>query len=370
MLFFFTPRYIKKARRRLCVVYKALRYQKDLLTPRQLRRLREDILQLQAAIRQGEKNSVIFSMQALEKYTLQVMPRRNYAGWRENVEMILVAVVLAASIRAYFLQPFKIPSGSMQPTLFGIVGQPSPSPPPPLPARILEFIVYGRSYLNVIAQFDETILHIEEHRFLNFFTFTQLKGTKHTYWTFAPSSTLYSCFGVSEGRFYRHGQAIARGMVTSGDQLFVDKLGYHFTSPRRGDIFVFRTLNIPKIRSRRLEHAAFEHYIKRLVGVPGDTLRIDSPLLFVNGQVALEARLRQVMSCENGFQGYANVPSSLYLATPQETFTVPPNSYFALGDNSYNSSDSREWGVVPRGSVVGRALFILWPFSSRWGWIH
>src|SRR5437762_7799154 len=121
-MLFFTPRYIKEARRSLYVVHKALHYQKDLLTPRQLRKLRDGISQLQEAIRQGKKNSVIFSMQALEQYTLRVMPRRNHPGWRENIETILVAIVLAASIRAYFLQPFKIPSGSMQPTLFGVIG--------------------------------------------------------------------------------------------------------------------------------------------------------------------------------------------------------------------------------------------------------
>ena len=366
----FTPRYIKEARRSLYVAHKALRYQKDLLTPRQLRKLRDSISQLQVAIRQGKKNGVVFSMQALEQCTLQVMPRRNHPSWRESVETILVAIVLAASIRTYFLQPFKIPSGSMQPTLCGIVGQPSSLAPPPLPIRILDLIVYGRSHLNIVALSDETILHIEEHQFLNFFTFTRLAGDKNTYWIFAPSSALYSCFGVSVGRFYRRGQAIARGVITAGDQLFVDKLGYHFTPPRRGDVFVFRTLNIPKIRPCRLKNVTFEHYIKRLVGIPGDTLRIDPPLLFINGKVAIESGLRLVMSCENGFRGYANIPSSLYLTTPQDTFTVPKSSYFALGDNSYNSSDSREWGIVPQKNVIGRALFVLWPFSTRWGWIH
>jgi signal peptidase I len=369
-MLFFTPRYIKEARRSLYVVHKALHYQKDLLTPRQLRKLRDGISQLQEAIRQGKKSSVICSMQALEQYTLQVMPRRNHPGWRENIETILVAIVLAASIRAYFLQPFKIPSGSMQPTLFGVIGYPSSLHPPSLPMQILDFVVYGRSHLDIIAQSDETILHIEEHQLLNFFTFTQLTGAKHTYWAFAPSSALYSYFGVSEGRFYGRGQAIARGVVSSGDQLFVDKFLYHFIPPRRGDIFVFKTLNIQKIQSRRLKNVTFEHYIKRLVGVPGDTLRIDSPLLLVNEKVPAESGLQQVMSCGSGFQGYANVPSSLYLSTPQDTFTVPSNSYFALGDNSYNSSDSREWGVVPQENVIGRALFILWPFSTRWGWIH
>lgn len=76
------------------------------------------------------------------------------------------------------------------------------------------------------------------------------------------------------------------------------------------------------------------------------------------------------MSCENGYRGYSNPQAALYLTTPEETFTVPPHSYFALGDNSYNSSDSRYWGIVPERNVIGRGYFVYWPFSSRWGFIR
>jgi signal peptidase I len=72
----------------------------------------------------------------------------------------------------------------------------------------------------------------------------------------------------------------------------------------------------------------------------------------------------------SGYRGYSNYPGFLYLSTPGETFTVPPKSYFALGDNSYNSSDSRAWGRVPEDNVVGRGLFVYWPFGPHWGFIH
>ena len=69
--------------------------------------------------------------------------------------------------------------------------------------------------------------------------------------------------------------------------------------------------------------------------------------------------------------GYSNpgFPAQ-YLTTPTERFTVPPHSYFALGDNSYNSSDSRYWGIVPEKNVIGRGFVVYWPFSSRWGFIR
>lgn len=366
-MFFLSNRSLREARNFLYMARKALRYRKDLLSDKQVQKVRESIEQLQEAIRQKNQADAIGIMQSLEDFTLQMIPRKGrYSIWRENFEMVLVAIIFAASMRAYFLQPFKIPSGSMQPTLFGFVGHPSPYPPPSFPVRICEFFLYGRSYLNTIARSNEAILYMKEHQFLNFFTFTQLIGTQRSYWIFAPATTLYSYFGVKEGSFYRRGEVIVRGVVTAGDQLLVDKLRYHFIPPSRGDIFVFKTLNIPKIRHQKMPA---EHYIKRLVGMQGDTLRINSPLLFINDKVATDGGLQQVMSGKNGFHGYANIPSSLYLATPCDTFTIPSDSYFALGDNSYNSSDSREWGIVPQDNVVGRAVFILWPFSARWGWI-
>ena len=120
--------------------------------------------------------------------------------------------------------------------------------------------------------------------------------------------------------------------------------------------------------------ASSQYYVKRLAGMPGQTLRIDPPQLFVNGEQATQPPFQRVMAACEGYRGYANQcdygPLPLYLSSPLDQFTVPPNSYFALGDNSYNSSDSRFWGVVPEQNVVGRALFVYWPFSQRWGFIH
>ena len=75
------------------------------------------------------------------------------------------------------------------------------------------------------------------------------------------------------------------------------------------------------------------------------------------------------MTVQNGYRGYSNtVPPRL--TTPDDAFTVPPNSYFALGDNSFNSRDSRAFGEVPAGNVIGRGLFVYWPFTRHWGPIH
>jgi len=117
-----------------------------------------------------------------------------------------------------------------------------------------------------------------------------------------------------------------------------------------------------------------QHYIKRLAGMPGQTLRIDPPRLFVDGALATNPAFQRVMSMENGYRGYSNGPAGgggfTYLGNPDATFTVPARSYFALGDNSYHSRDSRDWGIVPERNVAGRGFFVYWPFTSRWGFIR
>ena len=112
-----------------------------------------------------------------------------------------------------------------------------------------------------------------------------------------------------------------------------------------------------------------EFYIKRLAGEPGDNMRIEHPRLYINGSLAQGPEFAREMSAKDGYRGYSNTVG-VYLRTASDTFDVPLKSYFALGDNSYNSSDSRAWGVVPAENVVGRGLFVYWPFGRHWGPIH
>jgi len=79
------------------------------------------------------------------------------------------------------------------------------------------------------------------------------------------------------------------------------------------------------------------------------------------------------MSMKDGYHGYSNTSANgqrfPYLGTPDSVLSVPEAGYIALGDNSYNSSDSRDWGAVPQKNLVGRGLFVYWPFTSHWGFI-
>ena len=197
-------------------------------------------------------------------------------------------------------------------------------------------------------------------------------GGRHK--VFAPRDVLARDFGVRPGRVYEAGDAIVHGYVQAGDQVFVDRMTYQFRNPERSDVFVFKTTGIRRIEMNLNPSLGSQFYIKRLSGLPGDTLRINPPRLFIDGRLATAKPFERVMSCKNGYRGYSNGsdagPPFPYLGSPEETFTVPARAFFALGDNSYNSSDSRYWGIVPERNVIGRGFFVYWPFSDRWGFIR
>ncbi len=203
-------------------------------------------------------------------------------------------------------------------------------------------------------------------KFLFFFTLSRIECDHESFTVYAPPEILRQDFQVYPGNTYHRGQVIARGAVDTGDQVFVDKFSYNFVHPHRGNVFVFRTNHILGIREDPEAGAPF--YIKRLTGTPGDELRIDSPKLYVNGELAQSFGMQRVMAAQPPYRGYA--PGQAFLATPERSFVIPAHSYFAMGDNSYNSYDSRYWGPVPEENLVGRGLFVYWPFVPHWGFIR
>jgi len=367
---FFEPRHIKEGKHYRHALKRLIHYKEDILSPSDLQKLRDLLAELHAALRSRKREEIGKVQTKIEKQVTEIAPPPPDAGWRENVEVFLVAIIVAAGVRAYFLQPFKIPTGSMQPTLFGVIATSTDRPAPNILQRAGEFFWLGRSYVDVTATADETVTRLEEKTYLNFFTFTDIVCDHHTYRTFVPAQVVHDQFHVYEGSSYRAGQKILHGYVDTGDQVFVDKMSYNFVKPSEGDVFVFKTTGIQKIAMTLPPGIESQHYIKRLAGVPGDTLRIDSPNLYINGQLASLPVFQRVMNAQNGYEGYSNMRSSEWLRTPNDTITIPPKSFFALGDNSYHSSDSRYWGLVPEQNVAGRGLFVYWPFTKRWGLIH
>lgn len=373
----FQPRYIQHSHLLIRHAEKLIRYRRDRLSNEVVAELRAQIGRVRAAMKARDQRITHEESERLDALLTAHTPPHRHAVWRENVEVILVAIVVAIGIRSYFLQPFKIPTGSMQPTLNGIIGHPMTAPAPNFLKQIVEFVVLGRNYIDVVSGEENTVQNVTSRKFLFFFTLSRIECDRQSFSVYAPPEILRQDFQVYPGNTYHRGQVIARGAVDTGDQVFVDKFSYNFVLPDRGNVFVFRTNHILGIREDPAAGAPF--YIKRLTGTPGDELRIDSPKLYINGELAKSFGIKRVMAAQPPYRGYAQGPERMQLSngdfgpglfTPQATFVVPSGDYFAMGDNSYNSYDSRYWGPVPEENLVGRGLFVYWPFNRHWGFIR
>lgn len=122
-----------------------------------------------------------------------------------------------------------------------------------------------------------------------------------------------------------------RPTLEDGEFVLVNKMSYRFGEVSRGDIIVFHFPLNPE-----------EELIKRVIGLPGDQIRVQNGLVYVNGQLLNEPYIYQ---------------APLYSGE----WTVSEGQIFVLGDNRNNSNDSKDWGLLPAGNVVGKAVLIYWP---------
>lgn len=412
----FTPAYLKEAKFLRQGVRKFLHYKRDILKAEKLAEIKELQEQYEVAFQNRDRAALESLREPLTKACDRALPPPTDPAMRDWVESLVTCAVIVFAIRAYFVQPFKIPTGSMQPTLNGIIAQsiPPDQPTPNVVSQAWQLVMRGRNYVRVEAPCDGHLVSVES-RSLGVFlstsrlTFRDTAGKTHRINVWAPTTQLIGqanedaasidsrnsglwfdrsgavqiAPGSREGRVIvnrplpvKKGQVLANGSIDSGDMVLVDKLSYHFRRPTRGEVFVFNTRNIPIPGA---DNDISQHYIKRLVGLPGDELTLpeDGGPLWVNGAEAREKGIRRVFeekvpSETFGYHGYAKMvgamppPWRVVNADP----TDHPRGYFAMGDNSYNSLDSRYWGLVPEENLVGPGLFSLWPFTTgHWGFI-
>src|SRR2546423_9192429 len=179
-------RSIKHARLLVRHAEKLVRYRCDVLSETTLAEIRRQMRASEHAIRQGALPAVRENSERLDALVAEHAPSHREAGWRENCEVILVAIVVAVGVRSYFIQPFKIPTGSMQPTLNGIIGYPRTEPAPNILRQIAEFFILGRNYINVVSREDDEILTVRQKKVLFFFTFTRVICRQQSFLVYAP----------------------------------------------------------------------------------------------------------------------------------------------------------------------------------------
>ena len=196
--------------------------------------------------------------------------------WREYAEAIIIAMILAFTIRVFVVQAFKIPSGSMIPSL--LIGD--------------HILVNKMSYGIQLPQDCEFEISF-------------------------PPVTCYS-----------------------------SKLLIEFDKPARGDVIVFR---YPEDEEK--------DFIKRIVGIPGDTIQIRNKIIYVNGEPLDDKTWTQRID-PGIIDGRITPRDNL------DPITVPPDSYFVMGDNRDQSLDSRFWGYVRMNKIKGRAFLVYWSWKG------
>lgn len=339
----------------------------------------------------------------------------------ENIEMLLVAAVLAIGVRSFFIQPFKIPTNSMWPTYYGMTAEVyhEGDAVPSFPERLLRFATLGAKHYQVESPASgEVEIPLftpgapgSSSGVVRFSTvmapkwFGLMRGPVREYTLYVGGKPVtvsvpfeFALDDVVKQQFYpnkasisevvqsaaeqrkivlggpeqvriktgivlKKGESVLNFDILTGDMLFVDRFTYNFKTPKVGDPFVFRTKNIRGLDGPNGKPTD-QYYIKRLSGAAGDKLEIMEPALFVNGEPAEGARAFQYNA--ERFEDYPGYVNRGRLGVGKVD-TVAPHSFYALGDNSPGSLDSRSWGMVPENDVVGRAIFIFYPFTKRWG---
>jgi signal peptidase I len=293
-----------------------LNAQRDILPPPAISGVTLAMNRLRDCITAGESTGKIrLTMDELDFAANKWLKPYPHALWRENIEVILVAVAVAMAIRTFFLQPFKIPTGSMQPTLFGVTSVPDFSRInfgsedrdkvqaqiageirrrnslviPTGWQRVKEWFE-GISYPHIAADTDGELQVIEPPVQFLIFNIKQtlvIGGQAQTIW-FPPDYgeqplEARSGYGlrlggqrvnIFEGHHFHLGEDVVKMKVGAGDHLFVDRFTYNFRRPRRGEIIVFATAGISEERRDMFGIPSDQFYIKRLVGLSGENLSL------------------------------------------------------------------------------------------------
>lgn len=392
-----TSRTVRKAGELADVVKKILNHQRDRLTPEAIANVENALKEFHAIVRSGaDREAIKAAMDSLEKTANQWLKPYEHASIRENLVMLLEIAILIIGSRAFLIQPMVIPTGSAQPTLWGITYQDLRDQPgveiPALPKRLWERWIDGVSYYHFVAKEDCQLTGWQEKP-TTVFPFVKKQALKTTagevvVW-FPPDDFARQLGLFDEARraikktSFKAGEDIVKCRVVTGDHLFVERVTYNFRRPHRGETIVFRSEHHPGMTWDT-------HYIKRLVGLGGEKIRIgDDRHTYVNGRALTtnDYGFHNVFGFDpskkptsDHYSGHVN--GTVWFETTRSTgptpnfpnaeteVTIRPKHYVCFGDNTMNSADSRYWGEpdFPQERVIGKSCFVFWPFTQRFGW--
>jgi signal peptidase I len=316
----------------------------------------EEILRLEKEVRSardsGRSEAIEATCDALHEALSRARPPRSFPVIREYVELIAVALAVALGFRAYFIQPFKIPTGSMQPTLYGITSwqQPKRRVMDHLPLKVLKWATTGQWYREVVVKAPGHVKGpTSAGKYNQWDVVFEIAGRTYKV---PKDAFLRSELEFTSGDYMHKGDVLWAGVMKAGDHVFVDKVRWNFRRPRRGGVSVFATDGIEGL-------PAGTHYIKRMIGLPGDTVSIDEPNVLIDGQVLTEPiGVARVASAKGNYAGYTWAQN---FQSPRDSIRLGAAQYFALGDNTVNSRDGRFWGYVPQENLTGPAAILYWP---------
>jgi signal peptidase I len=345
----------------------------DITDPEKIRQLHE----LEKSARRIRRTADVSKIEAAGNQLVELcektVPPKKHPKVRENIEVLFVAIAAAMAIRAYFFQPFKIPTGSMQPTLYGITIQAEPTIKTDNPvAKMANLLLFGERRQAVCAKTSGYLRMVTDLHGMTKLDLQTDKGRTHytLYINDVPHKIPAALLMENQerirsllGKKINKGDILVgiKGVTKSGDYILVNRVKYNFIRPKRGDIAVFdtRELTHPQVRKDN-------YYIKRMVGLPDETISINPPYLLVDGQKPTDPRFDKIFNDAERYDGYhfgSKTVEPVLISKSGDLIRTASDEYLFFGDNTTMSLDGRYFGPVNRKRILGPAFFVCWPLD-------
>jgi len=285
------------------------------------------------------------------KQSYRPVRRIGILGWCAVLAIMVLLNTAIQSGSRLIVHSFKVPTGAMEPTIYGVHTREASAGNPPK-FWLLTKLLKGEKYIEWYASKSGVF----EGPYLCPPNMSPWCGYK-----LGSDSRLLPC---SAQVHFTHGDQVPvddliwSGFVIAGDHLLVEKVSYFFRAPRRGEIVVFKTDGV-------VDEYPGSYFVFRVAGLPGERVQIVPTHLVIDGERITDPPIfAKIASKEDGYLGFrSSGAGGKSVKGPFEEIVLDDNEYFVLGDNTENAYDSRYWGPLPRENIIGRVTRIYWPFS-------